>query len=603
MFNSVRTRLIAVMILLAAGSLLIVGSLLIYQTFNAQQDDAHSLQTETSLRIANEVRTSIEREGENLSLVNQMRRLVGQPLDEQRAVLTEALTWFTFAELTLMDAQGQEVIRISRTEVVPDERLVSRADTDEFKVPSSQGVTYYGPAFFDEQTGEPFMFVSIPLVNTRTGAVDNVLVAQVRLKGIWDLLVRQEYTAGQDIFVVAAIGGVQRIIAHRNPSVVLGGSTFDADVDATVATGLSGDEVVLGVTPFEIGTQEFRAVSELTTSEAYKAAYQALYTMIFSMAIIIVGTGVIGYFIMRQITEPIITLAHAAERIGAGDLSVQVEAGGKTEIGTLSRAFNTMVEQVRGSVETLEARVQARTRDLQIATQVSEEVATILDPDRLLPRVVDLTCDSFALYHTHIYLFDASRENLVLAAGAGEAGRVMKQRGHQISAALPQSLVARAARTDEPVIVDDVTATPDFLSNPLLPDTRSEAAFPLSVGGRVLGVLDVQSEQLARFDTDMQTVLSTLAGQIAVAIDNARLFSETERTSRHEQALSQIMQEIQGARSVEEVLQAAARGLGQALRVPHTTIELQLKAAATEDGSEPDQSEMLAADFETAPDR
>ena len=201
--------------------------------------------------------------------------------------------------------------------------------------------------------------------------------------------------------------------------------------------------------------------------------------------------------------------------------------------------------------------------------------STIFDPDQLLPQVVELTKYSFDLYHTHIYLYDAGRENLVLAAGASEAGRIMKERGHHIPASA-SSLVAQAGRENVAVIVDDVNVDPNFLANPLLPETRSEAALPLTVGERVIGVLDVQSEQVARFDNDLIAVFSTLAGQIAVSLDNARLFSEMERASRQDHVLGVLTQEIQRAASIDDVLRSATRELGKALQVSETAIELHL---------------------------
>jgi GAF domain-containing protein len=102
-------------------------------------------------------------------------------------------------------------------------------------------------------------------------------------------------------------------------------------------------------------------------------------------------------------------------------------------------------------------------------------------------------------------------------------------------------------------------------------------------------VLDVQADQEGRFDLDAMAVLTTLAGQIAVSLENARLFSEVARTSQHVHALSVIAQEIQRATSMDEVLQAAARELGKALRVPRTRIQLRLPEgeALPEDGGQP----------------
>jgi GAF domain-containing protein len=194
--------------------------------------------------------------------------------------------------------------------------------------------------------------------------------------------------------------------------------------------------------------------------------------------------------------------------------------------------------------------------------------------------VVNLTKESFNLYHAHIYLYDTDRQFLVLAEGAGEAGRIMKARGHRIPVDT-RSLVTQAARESHPVIVDDVKEDLNFLANPLLPDTRSEAALPLAIGERVIGVLDVQSELVARFDSDLISVLNTFAGQLAISLENARLFSEMERTSRREHVVGEITQAIQRATNIDEVLQVAARELGRTLRVSETTIELGMPEAAS----------------------
>jgi GAF domain-containing protein/HAMP domain-containing protein len=298
-------------------------------------------------------------------------------------------------------------------------------------------------------------------------------------------------------------------------------------------------------------------------------------------AVVAVVAGVMaGYLTLTGVTGPIRAMARTAAAIRAGDLSQRADASVPGELGELAVAFNDMAIQVQSMVGSLEQRVAARTRDLRIAAQVSEQVVTILDVDQLLPRVVELTKASFNLYHAHVYLLDEDNQRLNLAAGAGDAGRAMKQRGHRIPLSA-RSLVGKAARDNLPVVIDDVTQAPDFLPHPLLPDTRSEASFPLAAGGRVFGVLDVQSDQIGRFDAEFQTVLATLSGQIAVAIQNAYLFREVERASRHERALSAITQEIQRATNVEEVLQVAARELGKALRAPHTAIELQVRPEAT----------------------
>ena len=179
-----------------------------------------------------------------------------------------------------------------------------------------------------------------------------------------------------------------------------------------------------------------------------------------------------------------------------------------------------------------EAEIQKRASELQTVAEVGTAAATILEPDRLLSQVVELTKSNFGLYHAHIYLIDELGESLVLAAGAGEAGKQMLAQGWKIAADSATSLVARAFRTRAGVIVNDVRAAPDFLPNPLLPETRAELAVPLIVGERVLGVLDVQSDQVDHFTREDVAIQTTLAGQIATAIENARLFQESRQVDR-----------------------------------------------------------------------
>jgi GAF domain-containing protein len=186
-----------------------------------------------------------------------------------------------------------------------------------------------------------------------------------------------------------------------------------------------------------------------------------------------------------------------------------------------------MTTQLREAIESLEDRVVARTRRLEIVATLGERLNSILNLDELLTELVHQIKDRFGYYHAHVYLFDASRQNLLLAAGVGQAGAEMKTRGHHI-ASDADSLVARAARTGEIVQTDDVRTTPDWLPNPLLPETKSEMAMPIILEDQVIGVLDVQEDKVAGFDEGDASLLRSLANQVAVAVRNAHLFADVE---------------------------------------------------------------------------
>lgn len=234
---------------------------------------------------------------------------------------------------------------------------------------------------------------------------------------------------------------------------------------------------------------------------------------------------VVAVFASQTIATPIVQLRNVATQIAGGDFTAQATVASGDETGQLADAFNTMTSRLRQSFDEL----SHRAADMATVAEVGTAISTTFEVDQLLQKVVELSKERFGLYHSHIYLLDEKGETLVLASGAGEAGRQMLEQGLSILLDREQSLVARAARERQGVTVNDVRQVPDFMPNPLLPDTRSELAVPMIVGDRVIGVFDVQSDQVGRFadvDIDIQT---TLAAQVAVALQNARQVQESLR--------------------------------------------------------------------------
>jgi signal transduction histidine kinase len=193
---------------------------------------------------------------------------------------------------------------------------------------------------------------------------------------------------------------------------------------------------------------------------------------------------------------------------------------------------NSIAEQVSAHIENLRLFElnEKRAHELETVAVVSTTASTALNPDELLQSVVDLTKERFNIYHAHIYLADATWNTLLLAAGAGEIGRQMVTEGHAIQIDTEKSLVARATRERNAVIVNDVRSDPDFLPNPFLPETRSEMAVPMISGDKVMGVFDVQSDLVGHFTQEDANIYTTLASQVAVALQNARLYVEQSAT-------------------------------------------------------------------------
>jgi GAF domain-containing protein/HAMP domain-containing protein len=236
---------------------------------------------------------------------------------------------------------------------------------------------------------------------------------------------------------------------------------------------------------------------------------------------------------------------------------------------TLSAQVAVAIENIRQFENT-----QKIASDLGVVAQVGIATATITDIEKLLQEVVDLSKESFNLYHAHIYMMNEAGNALELAAGAGEVGRQMVAEKRSIPMNAEQSLVVRAAVSQQGVIANDVAADPNFLPNPLLPETRAEMAVPMIVSNKVIGVLDVQSETIGRFTEVDVNIKTTLASQIAVAVQNARNLDQSRRQAERETAVNLIAQKIQSATNVEAALQVAARELGHALGMKQTLVLL-----------------------------
>jgi GAF domain-containing protein len=220
----------------------------------------------------------------------------------------------------------------------------------------------------------------------------------------------------------------------------------------------------------------------------------------------------------------------------------------------------------------LERGVAERTRAIETSAEVSRRLSTILDQRQLVLAVVEEIQNAFNYYHTQIYLFDEWNENLVMVGGTGEAGQILLAQGHKIPSG--RGLVGRAASTNDIVLVSDTTQDPNWLPNPLLPETLSEIAVPITLGNRVLGVIDVQHNilnGLSQIDSDL---LSSIAAQVAVALQNAQNYTKAQQQAERETIINTIGQRIQTATTIEDVLQLTIRELNQSLNTAKASIQI-----------------------------
>jgi signal transduction histidine kinase len=229
-------------------------------------------------------------------------------------------------------------------------------------------------------------------------------------------------------------------------------------------------------------------------------------------------------------SEMALPLAVGDQVIGALTIQSAVESAfGEMDITSLQAMADQLAIAIQNAY--LHAQAQRRARLLEAAAQVGRNVTSILSLDELLPKTVDIICDTYDLYYAAIFLEDETGQWAMLRAGYGEAGRIMLEREHKLEVA-DKSMVGWCVRHRQARIALDVGQEAVRFDNPLLPKTRSEMALPLLVGDQVIGAVSIQSEQKAAFSPEDINSLQAMADQLAVAINNAHLLAELEAAHR-----------------------------------------------------------------------
>jgi GAF domain-containing protein len=231
-------------------------------------------------------------------------------------------------------------------------------------------------------------------------------------------------------------------------------------------------------------------------------------------------------------------LVQTFEQIESGDLSARVPVSATDELGIVTIQFNRMVKRLESLQNQLELQVQERTRQLTSSNELGRVASSSLDPERLLLNVMNLFDRQFGYYFAAIYLLDPSEKWAQLREATGEAGRLLKQNHHRLEVA-GKNLVGSAIR-EKSARVRRLDASEKWRDeNPLLPYSKSEIALPLMVGDRILGALDVQSTKPGDFAVEIVDTLQNMAGQVAIALENARLFQEAQQNIRELRAIQQ----------------------------------------------------------------
>ena len=439
------------------------------------------------------------------------------------------------AEVFVTDKYGALVAATGRTSDY------YQADEDWWQATynNGKGAVYFGQPEFDESSQTFGIIMAVPLVEHGTNKVNGVVRTTLKLDPVVAIMETGELggTGHADVYLPG-----NQALTLENPDEL---SPTDPEASARLTQLLTEDYEsftyeenpslvsVASITSTDPEVQA--AIKNLgwvvvihQDQEAILAPVRKQTVSTLLIALVILGLGAAAAIVLSNtLTGPIVRLTAVAEQIAAGN-TVQAKVETKDEIGKLANTFNSMTAQLGELIGSLEQRVADRTRNLELAAEVGRSVSQVRALDVMLKDAAELIRSQFDLYYVQVYLTDASQSNLLLLSGTGKVGEQLVGRGHRLPLNTG-SINGRAATEKKSVVITDTTASATFRPNPLLPDTRSEMAVPLIVGDKVVGVLDLQSENANALTRELLPAFEALAGQVAIAIQNANLLADAEQ--------------------------------------------------------------------------
>lgn len=213
-----------------------------------------------------------------------------------------------------------------------------------------------------------------------------------------------------------------------------------------------------------------------------------------------------------------------------------------------------------------------RLRQLNLVREVSAQIANVVDLDELAKRVTKLIQKTFNFYYVAIFTMESNSNGLRFRSSAVAPRKGKKKASIALEVETGQGLIGEAARTGETIVCDNVQSDPRFRFIDSLPETKSEVVIPLKLEDRVLGVLDVQSDQPSAFHPNDLLILHALADNVTRAVDGARLYSDLSRRADQFALVSEVSRSVTSTLDLSEFMRDAANLIHEKFGYPYVSL-------------------------------
>lgn len=401
---------------------------------------------------------------------------------------------------------------------------------------NGEGAVYIGAPELDESSGAVAVQIALPLRNQDTGEIIGILRTTYIVSPLATILTEKVGQTGEaDLYIPGEVitrfhageFGPGDVSEFKALQAVANQGLVEMKYEGTSSVVVQAPVQTLVGNPF-VDKLGWVVVFHQQRDEAFAPINAATRGFLIVLVIVIALAAAVAFGFSLVLARPIVRLTTIAEEVSAGNLDSRAEVTTADEVGTLATAFNTMTSRLQETLQGLEQRVAERTRNLELAAEVGRSVSQVRELDVMLRDACERILEEFDLYYVQVYLTDPGQRNLVLEAGTGEVGAQLLGRGHSLPLNTG-SINGRAAVEKRTIVISDTSLSATFRANVLLPETRGETSIPLIVADKVVGVLDMQTRQPGKLNEEVLPAFEALAGQLAVAVQNANLLKEAEQ--------------------------------------------------------------------------
>ena len=586
-------RKYAIFFVIFVGAVLVINNAFqLYFVYRDARRGAASFQQEKAKAAA----FKIERFVKGIEEQVRWTTLTPWAYDQRRAEYAKLLRHVpAIREISQLDFKAQEQIRAFRPS--PGE-IETRADYSkepkaaDIQRKPSQGapaiLTHFGEVHIRED-GEPYM--TLAMVSSEL--LDGVAVAEVNLKGVWEVIFQASVGQAGYLYVADAKG---RLLAHPDTSLVQKNTSFaqlhhvkaartiareKKEEDRTViSTDLTGRRVL--ASPTSLPLLGWWVFTEQPLEEAFAPVRSAL-LWTFALLVASLGASVVGGLILaRRMVRPIQVVRIGAANIAGGDLNHRLEIRTNDEVQDLAEEFNRMADELQQAYGLLEQKVVERTGELVEALERQTAIGEVLkaisrstfDLQPVLESLIENATRLCGADNGFIFRLDDEAYRLAVAYNAPAEFRALLER-HPIHPGRG-SLVGRVALERQTVHIYDALADPEYrwAEAQRLGDFRTVLGVPMLREGLPIGVIAIWRNEVQPFTTKQIDLVTTFASQAVIAIENVRLFQELQVRTRDLEQLYGLSTSIQEAMSLKDRLNLILRASHEVIGVDRAVIWL-----------------------------